>query len=414
MKPFVLAAIACLLAAPLHAQNAADTNVVALVGGRVYSSPEAAPIDNGVVLFVYGRIWAVGTRQTVEVPTVARVVDCSGKVIVAGFWNSHVHFTEPHWAGADTLPPAALTARLETMLTRYGFVRVLDTGSWLENTLAIRRRIDKNEVLGPDIRTTGPGFVPRDASPFYILPDRLPELRSAADAKTLIAGRLREGADAIKLFTGSFAAPTRIVPMPVDIVRAATAEAHREHRQIVAHPSNNAGLEAALEGGVDVLAHTTPEGGPWEPGLIRRLTGAHMALIPTLKLWSFELSRRGADSLSVQRFLSVALGQVREYARAGGEILFGTDVGYMTDYDPTDEYQYMQQAGMPFRQILAALTTAPARRFAENRWTTGRLEPGARSDGVILDGDPAKDIRNLSRVRAVWREGRLIYQRTGR
>jgi hypothetical protein len=44
MKPFVLAAIACLLAAPLHAQNAADTNVVALVGGRVYSSPEAAPI----------------------------------------------------------------------------------------------------------------------------------------------------------------------------------------------------------------------------------------------------------------------------------------------------------------------------------------------------------------------------------
>ena len=409
MPVFISGAILVLVAGPLNAQKEPDsTRLVALVGARIYPSPEAGPLDDGVILIENGRIAVVGTRRIVAIPSDARLVDYSGKVMTAGFWNSHVHFTEPHWAGADTLAPSTLSAQLQAMLTRYGFVRVLDTGSLLENTLAIRRRIDAGEVPGPAIRMTGSGFVPREASPFYILPDRLPELRSAAEATALVNRRIREGADAIKLFTGSFAAPTRIVPMPTAIVRAATAEAHRHQRAVIAHPSNNAGLAAALDGGVDVLAHTTPDGGPWDAALLRRMIGARIALIPTLKLWTFELSRRGVDTAAVQEFLSVAVEQLRAYVRGGGDILFGTDVGYMTDYDPTDEYRYMQRAGMSFRQILAALTTAPAQRFGRGQRTTGRLEKGMDADLVVLDGDPASDIRALSRVRSVWREGRVI------
>jgi imidazolonepropionase-like amidohydrolase len=408
---FVLGTVVPLAASRVAALSAQDSSqVIALVGARVYRSPDATPLDRGIVLVSNGLIAAAGTRQAVKVPPDARIVDCSGAVIVPGFWNSHVHFTESNWAGADTLPAARLTAQLQAMLTRYGFVRVLDTGSLLSNTLAIRRRIDSGEVLGPAIRTTGPGFVPPDASPFYILPDRLPELHSATEAKALIAGRIAEGADAIKLFTGSFAAPTRIVPMPVSIVRAATTEAHRRHRLVVAHPSNDAGVLAALDGGVDVLAHTAPEGGPWGATLTGRMTRARLALIPTLKLWSFELTRRGVDSVTAQRFLNGAIQQLRAYAESGGEILFGTDVGYMTDYDPTDEYHYMAQGGLSFRQILATLTTAPARRFGGGR-VTGRLESGMAADLVVLDGDPATDIRALSRVRSVWRQGQVIYQR---
>jgi imidazolonepropionase-like amidohydrolase len=392
------------------AQGAPDTTrVVALLNARIYRSPEAAPLDSGVILISRGVITAVGSGPSVKIPPNASMVDCSGAVILPGFWNSHVHFTEPHWAGADTLPASALTTRLQNMLTRYGFVRVLDTGSPLQNTLALRRRIDRGEVFGPAIRTTGPGFVPRGATPFYILPDRLPELDSPADATARVAARIREGAGAIKLFTGSFASPTRIVPLPVSVVRAATDEAHRQHRLVVAHPSNDAGLAAALDGGVDVLAHTSPDGGPWDAALIGQMKRAHLALIPTLKLWTFELSRRGVDSASVQKVLQVAVDQLQAYSGSGGEILFGTDVGYMTDYDPSDEYRYMERAGMSFRQILVALTTAPARRFGRDQRASGRLEPGMEADLVLLNADPAIDIRALSRVRSVWRQGRVIY-----
>jgi imidazolonepropionase-like amidohydrolase len=394
------------------AQKGSDsTHILALVGGRIYGSPDAAALDDGIVLIRNGLITAIGRRGAIPIPAGAEVLECSGAVIVAGFWNSHVHFTESHWSGADTLPAPFLTRHLREMLTQYGFVRVLDTGSWLANTLALRRRIDSGEVTGPAILTTGPGFVPQRGSPFYILPARLPKLQSPADAKAQVASRLQEGADAIKLFTGSAASPTLVVPMPLAVVRAATIEAHRHGRLVLAHPTNNDGLKAALEGGVDVLAHTTPDGGPWEPRLPEQMKRARLALIPTLKLWTFELARKGADPASSQRFLSVAIAQLRAYSERGGEILFGTDVGYMTEYDPTDEYLYMQRAGMSFHQILAALTTAPAKRFGVSEQTTGRLERGMDADVVVLEGDPAQDIRALARVRYALRRGRQVYSR---
>lgn len=380
-----------------------------LVGARIYPSARARPIDDGVIIVKDGRIVTIGERRAVPIPPSSDVLDCSGLVIVPGFWNSHVHFSEEHWNGADTASSPGLARQLREMLTRYGFVHVLDTGSWLANTQALRRRVETGEVPGPAILTTGPGFVPEAASPFYILPAKLPELRSAQDAKAQVAARLDEGADAIKLFTGSVASPTRIVPMPVDIVRAATAEAHRRRKLVVAHPSNNAGVEAALRGNVDILAHTTPDGGPWDSAFAGRMKRAGMGLIPTLQLWKFELSRRGADSLTMERFIGVAIEQLRTYAAHGGEILFGTDVGYMTVYDPTDEYRYMERAGLSFRQVLAALTTAPAQRFGVAGRTSGTLEPGVDGDLVVLDADPERDIGALAQVRRVYRRGQPIF-----
>jgi len=70
---------------------------VALVGGRVYSSPTATPRNDVTVLIEGGRIISVGPRAQVRVPGSAQIVDCRNKVLVAGFQNSHVHFTEWHW-----------------------------------------------------------------------------------------------------------------------------------------------------------------------------------------------------------------------------------------------------------------------------------------------------------------------------
>ena len=46
------------------------------------------------------------------------MIDCTGKTIVAGFWNSHVHLTEPVWKNVGTAPAAPLTAHMQAMLTR--------------------------------------------------------------------------------------------------------------------------------------------------------------------------------------------------------------------------------------------------------------------------------------------------------
>ena len=385
--------------------------VVALVGGRVQTAPEAAAIDDGVVVIEGGKIRAVGRRGEVAVPAGALSLDCAGATVSAGFWNSHVHFTQPVWNDAGSAPAERLAEGLRAMLTSRGFVRVVDLGSYPPNTAALRRRVESGEIAGPAILTAGGGLAPAGGSPFYIRPSKLPELSSRDDAERMVTVMIGLGADAIKLFTGSYAERTKIIVMPVAIVRAATDEAHRRGRIVLAHPSNSPGARAALEGGVDVLAHTFPSeaDGPWDRALPGQMRERGMGLIPTLKLWPYELQKFGLPAEAQQRLLR-GQAQLKAFAEAGGQVLFGTDVGYMTDYDPADEYAYMQQAGLTYPQILAALTTAPAARFGLAA-RTGRLGPGLDGDVTVVDGEPERDIRALARVRYALRGGRLIYDR---
>ena len=87
-----------------------------------------------------------------------------------------------------------------------------------------------------------------------------------------------------------------------------------------------------------------------------------------------------------------------------------TDVGYMTDYDPSEEYVLLQQAGLSFAQVLATLTTAPGKRLTREPGA-GTVTPGSPGDLVVLDGDPARDVRALAAVRYTIRQGRIIYER---
>ena len=89
-------------------------------------------------------------------------------------------------------------------------------------------------------------------------------------------------------------------------------------------------------------------------------------------------------------------------------MLFGTDVGYMADYDPADEYRRMAQAGLTSMQILASLTTAPAARFKASE-RRGRIAPGMDADLVVLEADPAENPVNFSKVRYTLRAGRMIF-----
>jgi imidazolonepropionase-like amidohydrolase len=135
-----------------------------------------------------------------------------------------------------------------------------------------------------------------------------------------------------------------------------------------------------------------------------------MSLVPTLKLFTYELGRAGLPPSVIELVLGNAEAQLRAFADLGGQVLFGTDVGYMTDYDPTDEYVHMAHAGLTFSQILAALTMAPAARF-DAATRTGRIAPGLDADLVVVDGDPATDIRALGRVRTTLRRGLVLYRR---
>jgi imidazolonepropionase-like amidohydrolase len=387
---------------------------LALVHGTVWTSPTEPPIRDGVVLVSAGRIAAVGPAASVRIPQGAARLDCAGLTITAGFRNSHVHFIERKWANAAEIPASELSAQIGAMLTRYGVTSAFDTGSIWENTRILRDRIERGEVSGPAIRSTGDILYPRGAasgSPPVLLnalgfmPATLAEASDAAEALAFARQTLDRGADGIKVYSATWFPP--FVRLPDAAIRAASEEAHRRKKPVFAHPTDRDGLLTAVRSGADIVVHTAPQAGPWESDVLTAMKEAGVALIPTLKLWDYELRH---DRLSEQqRFLQTAIGQLRAWHAGGGTVLFGTDVGYMSDYDPAGEYAFMERAGMSFRHILASLTTAPAARFQEEK-ERGRIAPGLAADLVVLNGDPSKNVRALADVRYTFRAGRLIYQ----
>src|SRR5690606_12192094 len=124
-----------LVLAALCASPAATSADLVITGARVYPAPGAAPIDNAAVLVRDDRIVSVGPAAAIDAGADATVIDAEGGTVLAGFWNSHVHFTEPKWARASTLPAPRLESQLRDMLVRYGFTTVVDTGSDPRDTI---------------------------------------------------------------------------------------------------------------------------------------------------------------------------------------------------------------------------------------------------------------------------------------
>lgn len=396
------ALLSCLV---VWASAAAQAQTLVLKGGSVYASPEATPIPDVVIVMSAGTIAAIGRAGDVQIPADARVIDCTGKTIVAGFWNSHVHFTEPVWTSAAKGPAAQLTTHMQAMLTRWGFTTVWDLGSNPAELLPLRQRVNEGEVLGPNIFFAGSIF-PKDGHPAYLPPEiQLPQAATPERAAQLARTYAQMELDGVKLFTGSYKGEDKpVVNMDAAIAKAAVDVAHAKRMPVFAHPQNTAGIDVVIAAGVDVMAHTVTRQTGYTAEQFAHFKQQNVALTPTLSLFA-KLPVPAAIS---GRIVDNVVAQLKGFAENGGTVLFGTDVGFTQLYDTTLEYELMRRA-LGERQVLASLTTAPAAYFKAAK--KGRVEQGFDADLVVLDGDPVADVRNLARVAATIRAGQVIYQK---
>ena len=405
--------LALLLAGILSASVSGFCSDLALVHAKIYPSPTESPIEDGAIIVHDGRILAIGPAPKVKVPRHATLIDCQGRAVTAGFWNSHVHILTPGLLHAKELSSQQLTAQLQEIFTRWGFTTVFDIASVLANTNTLRQRIESGEVKGPRILTVGEPFWIKGGTPIYVKGFleanhiNMPEVESAAQATERVRQQIRDGSDGIKIFANSIEADG-VLTMPVSLATPIAAEAHRALKPVFAHVSNNQGIEVAIQSGVDILAHTTPADDLWNSSLVQRMIAARMALTPTLTLWDIEFSKGNRAPENLEKVMNRAAEQLKAFAQAGGQILFGTDVGYIDKLDTSEEFTWMSRAGMDFSHILASPTTNPAERFGYSSHS-GRIAKGMDADLVVLDGDPTKDITAFSKIHQVIRSGQLIY-----
>jgi imidazolonepropionase-like amidohydrolase len=390
-----------------HPPLALGQGTLAIEHARIYISPTEPLIDDGSILIRDGLIAAVGTQ--IEIPAGATQIPCDHCIVTAGFWNAHVHFTEPKWAGAEWKSAATLNPQLADMFLSRGFSTVIDVGSNPADTLSIRRRVESTELSGPFIYTSGPPLYPPHGIPYYLgdLPwwirRMMHQPKSPDEARIDVRENLNAGADVTKLFTGSWVARGRVLPMPLNIAKAAVETTHLNGKLVFAHPSNLAGTRVAIDSGVDVLAHAPDDTEGIGKALFATTVEKNMAMVPTLKMFAWTVT-------TDKSYMEPIYAEVREFHELGGTLMFGTDVGYMTDYSTDGEFEALGKCGLTTSDVLAMLTTNPAARMGVSA-QKGTVTKGKLADLTILDADPAVTLTNFARVKAVVRSGRVVWQR---
>jgi imidazolonepropionase-like amidohydrolase len=394
-------------------------NNIAIVGARIYTAPNAKPIDDGAVVVRNGKIASVGPRKKIKIPRGLTVIDGKDKILTAGFWNSHVHLLSPAQLDASNAAPEVLQGELQAMFTKWGFTSVFDIASSTKGSLALQRRIESGEIIGPKILTVGDAFFPKDGTPIYVRDFYVAngfdsgEVATPEEAAARATRQLDAGANGVKLFAGAIVGgEIGVLPMREDIAKAIVDAAHRRGKVAFAHPSNMAGLKVAVNANVDVLAHPTAmDGGgapgDWTPELTARMRDKNIALIPTMSLFEIEIKRSGGNVDVLNGAIKMITDEVKQYSAAGGQILFGTDVGYTDLFDTTREYELLSKA-LSWQQMLTSLTTAPAEKFGFAK-QKGKIAKGMDADLVLLTGDIETDPTAFSKINYTIRGGKIIF-----
>jgi imidazolonepropionase-like amidohydrolase len=401
------------------------------------------------VVITGNRIRTVSKSGAGPAPTGARVIDATGKYLIPGLWDMHVH-------------SAASAAREFPVYLALGVTGVRNMHTTVDAALGLTSSIRREVAAG---RTAGPRFVangpiidgPRPAQRGAVAVASPEAARRAVDS--LAAG----GAEFIKVYNllprASYIAAVeqakrRGLPVvghvPFELRAEDVANAGQrsiEHldgldfacstrgdslrANLLARPSRELWQQTQVAlvetWGADACAPAIEayrRNGTWQvPTLVIGWSiiasdtvladSASMAVVPpaTRAAWRTFVSEMSEGERRKERLdFAQALEATRLLHRAGVPMLAGTDVGnplLIPGYSLHRELELLVRAGLTPLAALQAATINPAR-FLNATDSLGTVAPGKLADLVLLDADPLAAIANTRRIRAVVVNGRLL------
>jgi len=438
--------------------QAAGNSSFAFVHVTVIDGTGAPAQPNQTVLVSGDRITAVGPSAGVPIPRGVRAIDATGRYLIPGLWDAHVH---TRYEGIDHL----------RLLVAHGITSTRNmSGPWqhLPEIHSWRQEIAKRERIGPRLLTAGPVIDgPGSGRPTNV------EVNNADEARQAVRRVKSEGADFVKVYNllsreSYFAiaaeAKAQGLPFVGHIPIAVGADEASDAGQLsVEHMDGILWSSSAQEEQVRKQAQEWRPGGPGTPGpvsakflfesfsviklraLAERLKKNQTAVVPTLSLYRnrFEgrndrsaiaaadrlryvppayaeewkrlqllppaLARRPTTEEDERLQFQQCLTVVRELHKAGVRILAGTDVGtsfQIPGISLHDELSLLVQAGLSTMDALQAATRNPARAF--KLADQGTIEKGMRGDLLLLDSNPLDNIENIRKIGTVVAAGRVF------
>lgn len=416
-------------------------------------------VDTDQTVVIRGdRIDSVGPATSTPVPPGAQRLDGSGKWLIPGLIDAHVHFfqsgnpyTRPDAADLSAVVPyssevarnkARLPATFKVWIAS-GVTSVVDIGGPMWNFEM--REAARSAAIAPAVVVAGP-LISMIADPPLELDDP-PIIRAStvAEGTALVARELARHPDYIKVWF--IHEPGTDLAAQEAIVRAVGEAAHHAGVPLAVHATELETAKAALRAGADYLVHSV-EDVPVDAEFLALMKHNKALYCPTLfvgsgydymfaGLWRpTDAERRLADPQilahmddlrtlpddkvpqRVRRLraagkepppITTLLHNLKTVYEAGIPVVMGTDAGNIgTLHGPSvfREMSLMQQAGLTPIQVLRAATTVGARAARRDK-QAGVIAAGRAADLVLLDADPTVDIANASRIYRVVRSGRV-------
>ena len=452
----------------LGALPAARAQTTAITGATAIRPAQGDTLADATVVVEAGRIAAVGPSEAVEVPAEAERLDASGRYVMPGLIDSHVHFfqsgglyTRPDGLDLRFAKPyeqelSDIKARLPATLRRYlasGITGVVDAGGPRWN-LDVRAQAEQM-AQAPRVGVAGP-LISSVARPKLDLGDPpILKVETPKEAREVARRQAEARFDIIKIWyiVGQGQTPADFRPF----AEAAIETAHEAGLPAAVHATELETARAAVEAGADVLVHSVFDQ-PVDEAFTQLLVKNNVIYIPTIMVrerygevfaGAYEPTEAAkhlgneqvlaslddlgtevpADSLPQRMRAALgrdvapdaippsqtAISNLRALHDAGVRVAAGTDAGNPgTPHGPALAYemQVMREAGLSPMEVLETATRGGAalmeRAGVPNADALGRLQAGAPADLVVLRENPLDDLMNAATAEHVVRDGRVF------
>jgi len=393
---------------------------------------------NQALLVRDGKIDAVGAPADIKgrAPSGAATIDLGTATLLPGLIDCHAHLLdamEAQWRPGEAIvimlarvgaaKRALIGAQMAREALEAGVTTVRNVGhSGINGDAALRDAIDEGLVPGPRMLAATRKITPPGGQAVLL---QGPAAAALLDEEFLPISGVEEARRAVRLALASGASVIKVVAddrgrvLDADEMTAIVKEAHRSGLKVAVHATTVAGIQAAIDGGVDSIEHGTDA----TDDQLAKMRERGIFLDPTfwpeqmlreiyLSAWVLTPEEKGQFETAITASADKGRALIRRASAARVRIAAGTDMwfkypGKTRGEATTATLAALQPAGLSGAAVLRAITVDAADLLG---WSdrVGVLEPGHFADIVAVAGDPLADASEITRIAFVMKGGHVI------